>query len=77
MPCRVGITTKPNERKIVWERNVVGLTRWRILTYFRSKEKAQAYENEYAKKYGCQAHAGGPDTPGTWYVYRFDYIRDK
>lgn len=76
MPCRVGITTDPGSRRSYWENRVVGLTNWRILMKFRSRSAAQQYENEYAARYGCHAHPGGPDAPGTWYVYRFDYTRD-
>lgn len=76
MPCRVGITTDPGERRSYWENRVVGLTNWRILTSFRSRSAAQQYENEYAVRSGCHAHPGGPDASGTWYVYRFDYTRD-
>jgi hypothetical protein len=77
MPCRVGITTDPNTRKTYWESHVIGFKNWRIVTKFKSKEKAQAYEKWYASRYNCRAHAGGPDTPGTWHVYRFDYIRER
>jgi len=75
MPCRVGITTDPETRRAYWQRQVVGFKNWRILAKFRSKQKAQDYETSYAARSGCQAHAGGPDVPGTWYVYRFDYTR--
>jgi len=77
MPCRVGITTDPNARRAYWESQVVGLRDWRILKTFSRKAEAQEYETQYAAKYGCQAHAGGADTPGTWYVYRFDYTRTR
>jgi hypothetical protein len=77
MPCRVGITTDPHTRKAYWEAHVVGFNNWRIVEKFRSKDKAQQYESWYANRYNCRAHAGGPDTPGIWYVYRFDYIREK
>ena len=77
MPCRVGITTDPDTRRAFWQAQVVGFANWRILTTFRSKEKAQEYETWYARRYGCQAYAGGPDAPGTWYVYRFDYTRRR
>lgn len=75
MPCRVGITTNPGQRKAYWENQVVGLSNWRILATYRSKAQAQAHENRHAASFGCQAHAGGPETPGTWSVYKFEYVR--
>ena len=77
MPCRVGITTNLAERKAYWENRVAGLTNWRILASYRSKERAQDHENSYAERYNCRAHAGGSDAPGTWYVYRFNYTRER
>ena len=77
MPCRVGITTDPDNRKIYWAGRVVGFKNWRILAKYKSKERAQGHEDLYAKRNNCRAHAGGPDTPGMWYVYRFDYTREK
>ncbi len=75
MSCRVGITTDPHTRRAYWQNQVVGFTNWRILKSFRHKTEAQEYETQYAERYRCQAHAGGPDAPGIWYVYRFDYTR--
>jgi len=77
MPCRVGITTRPDERRAEWERRVVGLTNWRIIGEYHSRQKAQAHEERYAQQTGCQAWPGGSDAPGPWYVYRFDYIRER
>jgi hypothetical protein len=75
MPCRVGITTRPEERKAEWEREVVGLTNWRIVGEYTKREQAQEHENRYAAQTGCQASHGGADASGHWYVYRFDYVR--
>lgn len=77
MPCRVGITTDLDGRRAFWENKIVGLMNWRILKSFRHKAEAQEYETQYAKRYGCQAAPGGPDMPGMWYVYRFDYTRKR
>ena len=76
MPSRVGITTNPESRRKHWESRVEGLINWRILTSFQSQSEAQRYENDYAARHNCNAWPGGPDTPGTWYVYFFDYTRD-
>ena len=82
MPCRVGITTKPEERRRYWEGKVVGLSNWEK-DYFGSKTAAQNEENrrsdycnEFQNRGQCHANPGGgePDSYG-WYVYEFDYIR--
>lgn len=77
MPCRVGITTDPEERKAYWRNRVVGFSNWRILKTFRSRRRAQQYERRYAEKHGCKAYAGGRETPGRWHVYRFNYTRER
>jgi hypothetical protein len=77
MPCRVGITTDPKGRRADWESQVVGLRNWRILKSFASEAKAQEYETRYAARYDCQAYRGGRSASGIWYVYRFDYTRDR
>ena len=60
MPRRVGITTDPDTRRAYWQNQVVGFTNWRILSRFRSRTEAQAYETRYARRYGCQASANIP-----------------
>ena len=77
MPCRVGMTTDPDTRQSFRENQVVGLTNWRILGKYMNRAEAQQRESQYASTYGCQAHAGGADATGPWYVYRFDYIRKR
>ena len=77
MLCRVGITTDPEKRKSYWNNQVIGFKNWRILQKYANKKDAQTHENRAAKKYNCIAHAGGPDTPGIWYVYKFEYTRTK
>jgi len=77
MPCRVGITTDLEGRRAYWERRVVGLTGWRVLGTYPTHQEAQAHEDRYARQSGCQAWPGGPDAPGAWHVYRFDYIRER
>lgn len=37
MPCRVGITTRPEERRAEWERLVIGMSNWRILGQYQSR----------------------------------------
>ena len=84
MPCRVGITTNPTERKDYWDRKVVGLKKWKC-DFVGSKSEAQREENrrqEFCNNYQnrgcCHAHHGGGDPYNTrWYVYEFDYDRTK
>lgn len=75
MPCRVGITTRPEERKAEWERQVAGMHNWEIIGQYSSKEQAQAHEDRKAQAHVCQASHGGDGSAGTWYVYHFKYTR--
>lgn len=85
MPCRVGITRNPEERKKYWESKVVGLTDWNQ-EYFGSKSAAQNEEDRrhedcstnQSHRGTCHAYHGGgdPDAYG-WYVYEFDYSRNR
>jgi len=71
------LNTDTQARRVYWNNQVIGLMNWKILDQYPTKRQAQDHENRYAKQTGCVAHAGGPDTPGTWYVYRFDYTRTR
>ena len=74
MGCRIGITTRPDERREEWEDIFPFLSDWRILATVQSKTAAQKKENELAKKYGCEASAGGSGPENaTWYVYMFRF----
>ena len=84
MPCRVGITRNPSLRKQQWENKVVGLRNWRAVL-IGSKTDAQQREylwlvscEQRGDRGTCHAHPGGgdPDVNG-WYVYEFDYFREK
>lgn len=77
MPCRVGITTDPEERRAYWQNQVVGFKNWQILAETKTKERAQELETRYARRHNCQAHPGGPNLPGLWYVYYFEYTRER
>ncbi len=84
MPCRVGITTDPVARKLHWERKVVGLINWK---QSRVGSKTRAQEEENKRKSNCNragkrgtfhGHPGGGDPDnGNWYVYEFDYVRER
>lgn len=73
MPCQIGITTNPEKRKSAWERERPNLKGWKIMKKCRSKQSAQDEEDRLAKLHRCNAHHGGQDAPGPWYVYKFNY----
>jgi len=83
MPCKIGITTTPESRRVYWQNRATGFANWQILEIFRSKAAAKEYETAYALRNGCGVDPGGSDSPGTsrgptteygwWYVYHFDY----
>lgn len=83
MPCRVGITTDPEQRKRDWESRVVGLRNWQTHDWYWNKEDAQAEENRlvkhcraYEDRGECHGKAGGGDPKDYgWTVYSFDYTR--
>ena len=82
MPCKIGITTNQEGRRVYWENQAAGFANWQILEVFRSKVAAKEYETAYALRHGCEADLGGADVPRTsrepttehewWYVYHFD-----
>lgn len=86
MPCRIGITTKPDESRAYWQNQVTGFTNWQILNTFRSKAAAKEYETGYALRNGCEAALEDSYAPRTgreyevqydwWYVYHFDYMTE-
>lgn len=77
MPCRVGITTNPVNRKADWETKVIQLKNWKILASYNSVKKAREHEDRYAERYGCQSSHSGIDNKGPWHVYRFEYLRKR
>jgi hypothetical protein len=83
MPCKIGITTNLEARRLYWQNQTKGFTNWQILNIFRSKAAAKEYETAYALRHGCEMAPGDADAPATgreptteqewWYVYHFDY----
>jgi hypothetical protein len=83
MPCRVGMTTRPDERRTKWETRVIGFANWQILNSFRSEAAAKEYANAYAIRNGCESSLDDPEPRGSprdyeerydwWYVYYFEY----
>ena len=84
MPCRVGITTDPEERKRHWKRRVHGLRNWKQ-DFIGRKSEAQAIEDSRIRNCNlsrnrgkCHGnHGGGDPYNPNWYVYEFDYDRMK
>ncbi|HEY4711915.1 MAG TPA: hypothetical protein VIH69_04460 [Dehalococcoidia bacterium] len=88
MPCRIGITTDPEARRVYWQKQAIGLANWQVLEMFRSKAAAKEYETQYALRHGCKVAPGDLDLLGRekelateheywWYVYHFDYEPEK
>lgn len=77
MPCRIGITTNPDNRRAFWDGRVQGLNRFQLISKHYSKSAAQAAENQKADAHGCNSNPGGSGPElATWYVYHFFYTRD-
>lgn len=74
MPCRVGITTNPGERKRYWEGQYPTLRNWQILARCDTKSEAQKLDNHFVALYGCQSAPGGAGAErDDWIVYKFEY----
>lgn len=74
MPCRVGMTTDPEERKKQWESKYKSLGNWTILHKCPSKSDAQKKETEEARARRCESSPGGSGPEhATWYVYYFTH----
>jgi hypothetical protein len=86
MPCKIGITTNPESRRVSWQEQTEGFANWQILEVFRSKAAAKEYQTAYALRHGCEMELGDSDElrlakePTTeeewWYVYHFDYTAE-
>lgn len=83
MSCRVGMTTKPEDKRTYWQTAVEGFANWQILTSFKSKAAAKEYGVAYALRNGCASSLDDPEPPirerdyeveyDWWYVYYFEY----
>ena len=76
MDCRIGITTKPADRKQYWEGKHPTLSNWRILKRDLTRKQAQAEEKRLSLLHGCVAHAGGGGNVSPrarWSVYYFEF----
>ena len=74
MPCRIGMTTNPGERRRHWEGRHPTLRDWQILQRNLTYSQALREEERLAKQYGCHQAGGGQYVAGVNYViYRFDY----
>ena len=77
MPCQVGMTTNLQRRKQQWESKCSNLRNWQKLDGpIKSRQEAQKKEEQYARQYNCDSHAGGdePDSPSAqWYIYKFEH----
>jgi hypothetical protein len=77
--CRIGMTTRPKERRKEWERAYEEKGKkiydWEILRDgIKDKATAQKIETKLAEECGCKSSPGGndPDDPDvTWAIYKF------
>lgn len=73
MACRVGITTRPNERRQEWQLKYPNLRNWQTVGPFPSRQAAQGWEDSQTS---CERSGGGndPDNPSArWYGYSFNF----
>jgi hypothetical protein len=81
MPCKIGITTNPEVRRIYWQNQTTGFANWQILEVFRSKAAAKEYETAYSFRHGCEEAPGTAKESATvydwWHVCHFDYTTEK
>jgi len=80
MPCRVGITTRPEELKEEWKARVSGFHGWQLLERTRDQEKARELQNHYARRFNCIASGSDEELENSdalWYVYSFVYMDEK
>ena len=77
MPCRIGITENPYEKRKYWQHHVVGFAQWQILASFDSSSEAQAYMTQFAKLHGCQMSEDYDSTSDKLCIYHFEYTRTR
>ncbi len=69
--------TDVDDRRAYWERRVVGLRRFQIISTHLTKSAAQSAENRKTANHGCVSNPGGGGPAlGPWRVYHFWYTRD-
>ena len=71
---RCGITTRPNERRREWERELGVIQNWNLVQGFSSREEAQDWEDNHDQTW--QKHGGGRepnDKDAKWYGYEFEH----
>ena len=73
MGCRVGITTRPTERKNEWLLKYPNMRNWQLFGPFINREVAQAWED---RQIPCDRSGGGADPDlilAQWYGFKFEF----
>jgi len=73
MPCRTGITTRPEELRVEWFRAYPTMHNWHVFGPFLNREQAEAWEGRQqgSVRSGDDMEL---DFPGArWWGFRFDY----
>lgn len=77
VPCRVGYTHDPEERKSYWRgQHPLTFGAWEVLGEYNTKREALDAEEAFANKYNCKWGSGGDDPatpPDKWSVYYFRF----
>lgn len=74
MPCRIGISMTPEDRRTYWAGRCWNLRNWQVQGPFDSKSAAQRHETSEAARLGCDASPGGAGPEfANWYVYYFEH----
>ena len=77
--CRIGITTRPDERYKEWkryyEKQGKKIISWTILSKHFIRNYAQQMETKIAKEQNCVSSSGGrnPKIALWWFVYKLEY----
>ena len=77
MPCRIGITENPSEKRKYWKKQVVGFSDWQILASYESSSEAQAYMTKFATMHGCHMSEDYDSKSDKLCIYHFEYIKTR
>ena len=73
MPCRTGITTRPEELRVEWLREYPTMHNWEVFGPFESCAQAQAWEDLQRTCVRLDADVEVDVAGARWWGYHFDY----
>ena len=73
MPCRAGITMRPQERRVEWLRECPTMYNWEVFGPFESREGAQAWKDQQRRRARSGAGAEVGVAGARWWGYHFGY----